>query len=215
MVNVQRKLGVPVKLIGLGGNEVLRSGLHRVFAVILTAAGVYHMVWVVLARRGRMNLKAIAPKGRDFLEFPQNMAFHLGLRRERPNFHRFDYTQKAEYWAVVWGTVVMALTGAILWFPALLTGVLPAWVVRVAEVVHFYEAILAVSAIIIWHLFYVIFMPSEYPMSTIWLDGRLPTHEWRTMHPAEAAEAEPEAGSNDDKGRRDDPDAADDNPVVM
>ncbi len=71
--------------------------------------------------------------------------------------------------------------------PDLVTGWLPAWVVRVSKVVHYYEAIPAVSAIIIRHLIYVIFMPSEYPMSTIWLDGRMPAHEWKTMHPAEFA----------------------------
>jgi len=176
-----------VALIGLGGNELLRANLHRVLAVILMAASVYHMIWIVATRRGRMNLGEIVPKASDFVQFPQNMAFHLGLRKERPQFERFDYTQKAEYWAVIWGTVVMALTGLILWFPDLVTGWLPAWVVRVSEVVHYYEAILAVAAIIIWHLFYVLFMPSEYPMSTIWLDGRMPAHEWKTMHPAEFA----------------------------
>jgi cytochrome b subunit of formate dehydrogenase len=177
-----------VNLIGLGGNEALRASLHRALAVILTVASFYHLFWIMFTRRGRMNVSAIAPKLRDFVEFPQNMAFHLGLRKERPKFHRFDYTQKAEYWAVIWGTVVMAITGAILWFPAFVTSWSPAWVVRVAEVVHYYEAILAVSAIIIWHFFYVIFMPSEYPMSTIWLDGRMPAHEWKTMHPDEYEE---------------------------
>lgn len=176
------------KLIGLGGNELLRSTLHRALAVALMLVGVYHLLWVVITRRGRMNLREIAPKTSDFLHLPQNMAFHLGWRNERPHFQRFDYTQKAEYWAVVWGTLIMVLTGLILWFPDLVTGWLPAWVVRVSEVVHFYEAVLAVSAIIIWHLFYVIFMPSEYPMSTIWLDGRMPADEWRTMHPAEYAQ---------------------------
>jgi cytochrome b subunit of formate dehydrogenase len=175
-----------VHLIGLGGNEALRANLHRALAVILTVASVYHLFWLAFTRRGRMNLVEIAPRGSDFVHFPQNMAFHLGLRRERPNFRRFDYTQKAEYWAVIWGTVVMALTGLILWFPDLVTGWLPAWVVRVAAVVHYYEAILAVAAIFIWHFFYVIFLPSEYPVSTIWLDGRMPAHEWKEMHPAEA-----------------------------
>ena len=174
-----------VKLIGLGGHEFVRATLHRSLAVILTVASFYHMFWIVLTRRGRMNLLTIVPKGSDFVEFVQNMGFHLGLRKERPNFHRFDYTQKAEYWAVIWGTVVMAITGVLLWFPDVITTWLPAWTVRVAGVVHYYEAILAVSAIVIWHFFYVIFMPSDYPMSTIWLDGRLPAHEWKTMHPAE------------------------------
>jgi cytochrome b subunit of formate dehydrogenase len=190
-----------VALVGLGGNEFLRSTLHRALAVVLMLASVYHLLWIVFSRRGRMNLGKIVPKASDFVQFPQNMAFHLGLRKERPQFERFDYTQKAEYWAVIWGTVVMALTGLILWFPDLVTGWLPAWVVRVSEVVHYYEAILAVSAIIIWHFFYVIFMPSEYPMSTIWLDGRLPAHEWRKLHPAEyaqegeAAVRQPEPGA--------------------
>jgi cytochrome b subunit of formate dehydrogenase len=175
------------KLIGLGGNEFLRSTLHRGLAVVLMIASVYHLLWVLISRRGRMNLGEMLPKTSDFGHLFQNMAFHLGWRRERPHFERFDYTQKAEYWAVVWGTLIMVLTGLVLWYPDLVTGWLPAWVVRVSEVVHFYEAVLAVSAIIIWHLFYVVFMPSEYPMSTTWLDGRMSAHEWKKMHPAEHA----------------------------
>ncbi len=177
-----------VELIGLSGHESVRANLHRALAIILTVASIYHVFWILLTRRGRSSLAAIAPRPRDFLEFPQNMAFHLGLREERPRHHRYDYTQKAEYWALIWGTVIMALTGLILWFPDLFTHWMPAWTVRVAAVVHYYEAILAVAAIIIWHLFYVVFMPSEYPMSTIWLDGRMPAHEWKTMHADEYAE---------------------------
>jgi len=177
-----------VQMLGLGGREDVRANLHRVLAVILTGASFYHLFWLAFTQRGRSSLAAIAPKMRDLVEFPQNMAFHLGLRKERPRHHRYDYTQKAEYWALIWGTVVMALTGLILWFPDLFTTWMPAWTVRVASVVHYYEAILAVAAIIIWHLFYVIFMPSEYPMSTIWLDGRMPAHEWKTMHADEYAE---------------------------
>lgn len=177
-----------VQVLGLGGHENVRANLHRALAIILTVASFYHLFWLAFTRRGRTSLAAIAPKLRDLVEFPQNMAFHLGLREERPRHHRYDYTQKAEYWALIWGTVVMAMTGLILWFPDLFTTWMPAWTVRVASVVHYYEAILAVAAIIIWHLFYVIFMPSEYPMSTIWLDGRMPAHEWKTMHADEYAE---------------------------
>jgi cytochrome b subunit of formate dehydrogenase len=97
----------------------------------------------------------------------------------------FDYTQKAEYWAVVWGTIVMAFTGFVLWFPTVATEYFPAWMVRVCEVVHFYEAILAVAAIIIWHFFYVLLMPNEYPMSTVWFNGKYPAAEWMEFHRGE------------------------------
>jgi cytochrome b subunit of formate dehydrogenase len=121
----------------------------------------------------------MTPRLRDFKDMIHNMAFHLGLAKERPSFGVFDYTQKVEYWAVVWGTFVMVVTGFTLWFPTIATSWLPAWVVRVAEVIHFYEAILAVSSVAIWHLFYVVFLPSQYPMSAVWLHGRMPKGEHR------------------------------------
>jgi formate dehydrogenase gamma subunit len=189
-----------VKLAGLGGHEAFRANLHRILALVMTVVFLSHAVFAVVTRRGRWALNAVSPRMSDFAQALQNMAFHFGLRKERPAFGMFDYTQKAEYWAVVWGTLVMALTGFVLWFPTLATDQLPAWVVRVAEVIHYYEAVLAVAAIIIWHIFYVIFMPNEYPMSTVWLNGRVPAEEWKEMHRGEYLEI----GEREIVGARDD-----------
>jgi hypothetical protein len=79
----------------------------------------------------------------------------------------------------------MVFTGCVLWFPEFATQYMPAWTVRVSEVVHFFEAILAVGAIVIWHWFFVIFLPQEYPMSTVWIDGRYPAREWKEFHRGE------------------------------
>ena len=177
-----------VHLIGLGGHETLRANIHRAFALVMIATALYHTVWILVTRRGRMSLREMAPALHDVRQAGENMAFHFGLRRKRPAFRTFDYTQKAEYWALVWGTWVMALTGLILWYPTIATDRFPAWVVRVSEVVHFYEAILAVSAIVIWHFFFVVFLPAVYPMSTTWLTGRMPEHEWKEFHAGEYAE---------------------------
>ena len=177
-----------VGLIGLARHEGLRANLHRGFAVVMVVTAVYHAVWIIATRRGRVALREMAPAFHDVRQAGENMAFHLGWRRRRPAFRTFDYTQKAEYWALVWGTWVMALTGLILWFPTIATGRFPAWIVRVSEVVHFYEAILAVSAIVIWHFFFVVFLPAVYPMSATWLDGRLPAGEWKEFHAGEYAE---------------------------
>jgi thiosulfate reductase cytochrome b subunit len=177
-----------VELIGLGGHEALRADVHRAFGLVLLATGVYHTIWILATRRGRLSLRGMAPAFHDLRQAGENMAYHLGWRRTRPAFRTFDYTQKAEYWALVWGTWVMALTGFVLWYPAVATARFPAWIVRVSEVVHFYEAILAVSAIFIWHFFFVILLPIVYPMSTTWIDGRMPAGEWREFHAGEYAE---------------------------
>jgi cytochrome b subunit of formate dehydrogenase len=176
------------QLIGLDGHELLRANLHRAFAIVMTVTSIYHGVWLLVARRGRRSLREMVPRFHDMRQAGENMAFHLGLRRARPAFRTFDYTQKAEYWALVWGTWVMALTGLVLWYPTIATTFFPVWIVRVSEVVHFYEAILAVSAIVLWHFFFVIFLPAVYPMSTTWIDGRMPAGEWKEFHAGEYAE---------------------------
>jgi len=177
-----------VKLIGLGGHELMRANLHRSFGVLLILVSIYHGIWVLVSRRGKLSLREMAPAFHDVRQAGENMAFHLGWRKTRPAFRSFDYTQKAEYWALVWGTWVMALTGLVLWFPSNATALFPTWIVRVSETVHFYEAILAVSAIVIWHFFFVIFLPAVYPMSTTWIDGRMSSHEWKEFHAGEYAE---------------------------
>ncbi len=61
------------------------------------------------------------PRFADFKAFFANMSYYLGRKAERPRFGMFDYTQKVEYWALIWGTLVMAVTGFVLWFPTLAT----------------------------------------------------------------------------------------------
>ncbi len=178
-----------VDLLAAGGmTEELRRILHRVFAMILVATSFYHLFYLLFTGRGRLVGKAMFPKPKDALEALQNMMYYMGLRKKAPVFGMYDYTQKAEYWALIWGQIVMTITGFILMFPEVTTAFTPAWVVRVSETFHFYEAILAVSAIAIWHFFFVIFIPREYPMSWIWITGRMPKHQWEHHHGREPEE---------------------------
>jgi len=169
-------------LMALGITEENRRLFHRTMAVLLIAASFFHVYYILLTRRGRTLAWAMVPRLSDVAEARANVAYYLGLGREKPMFSMFDYTQKAEYWALIWGTLVMTATGFILWFPAFATAYMPPWAVRVSEVIHYYEAILAVSAIFIWHFFFVIFKTGMYPMSFTWVTGRMPMHEWRSHH---------------------------------
>lgn len=172
----------------LGMTEEIRRIIHRSFALILILASLYHMYYLVAKKRGRLLLKALFPGWSDVKDVMANMGYYLGLRKKHATFGMYDYTQKAEYWALIWGTVVMSLTGFVLMFPEWTTIYTPAWVVRVAATVHFYEAILAIGAIIIWHFFFTIFKPGEYPMSWIWITGRMPKSQWEHHHGREVEE---------------------------
>jgi formate dehydrogenase gamma subunit len=172
----------PLSSIGL--TEQLRGLLHRIAAVVLMVASAYHIVFLIATRRGRTELYHIIPRLSDVRQAWQNIRYHLGWTRIKPDFDRYEYTEKAEYWALVWGTAVMIATGLVLWFPEIFTQHLKGWVVISSETIHYYEAWLATLAIVVWHFYFVIFHPDEFPMSLTWLDGKMTEHTLREKHPA-------------------------------
>lgn len=187
-------------LTSAGMTEVLRRNIHRVSGVVLILTSIYHGWYVLATSRGRQELRALFPRLRDVRDVARNLLYYTFRSKEKVKFGRYDYSQKAEYWALVWGTIVMAITGLILWFPALTARFLPFWVIPAAQTIHFYEAWLATLAIIVWHFFFVIFHPEEYPMSWTWITGKA-TKEYVKEHHTEWYEEEmakeEAAGSSD------------------
>ena len=157
--------------IGQSGLEI-RKFLHRSFAAIFMSLSVYHVVWLVLTRRGLKNLKMLLPKLKDLHDFKSMALFYTGRSPEKPKFEHFNYIEKAEYWALIWGSAVMVLTGFFLTFENFTLSFLPKWLVDVFLTIHFYEAILATLAILVWHFYWTIFNPEVYPMNWSWLAGK-------------------------------------------
>jgi len=166
------------------GGYALRSVTHRVAGVIMIAVSLFH-VGYLLTRRGREMLRAMVPRPRDVREAGQNVAYLIGRRSEPPRFDHFGYIEKAEYWALIWGTVVMSVTGLVLWFETEALMFVDKWVLDLATMVHFYEAWLAFLAILVWHLYYVILNPDVYPVSWTWLTGRITEAQLHHEHRGE------------------------------
>jgi cytochrome b subunit of formate dehydrogenase len=156
---------------------------------------------MVTTREGRQGLKDFWFKIKDFRDIIVALKYYSGMSKERPKMARFGYAEKIEYWAMVWGTFVMALTGLMLWFSVQFTQFIPRWWIDVALIIHLMEAILATLAIIVWHFYAVIFDPDIYPMSFSWLDGKmtpaqyhheheLAFDEWKQKHPELYAKAQ-------------------------
>ena len=104
-------------------------------------------------------------------------------RNWKPKIGRFGYAEKMEYWAVVWGTIIMGVTGLMIWFKMDVTHWLPRWAVDVALTIHYYEAILACLAIIVWHFYHVIFDPDVYPLNMACWDGHVSERWQKEEHP--------------------------------
>jgi cytochrome b subunit of formate dehydrogenase len=163
----------------------IRSLLHRIAGVVMLLAGVWHLAYLAFTERGRCLFHDLLPTRRDLTDPLGLIKYNFGLAAEKPKFARFCYIEKAEYWAMVWGTMVMGVTGVILWFENTSMGFLTKLGFDIARTIHFYEAILATLAILVWHFYFVIFNPDIYPMNLAWLTGRMSEKEMLEEHPLE------------------------------
>ena len=164
---------------------VARSLIHRLAGVVLIAAGLWHAGYLIFTPDGRRLFRDLLPAWRDFTDPWKVLRYNLGFAPEKPRFGRFSYIEKTEYWALVWGTVLMGATGVILWFENTSIGLFTKLGFDISRTVHFYEAILATLAVLVWHFYFVIFNPDIYPMNLAWLTGRVSEREMLDDHPLE------------------------------
>jgi cytochrome b subunit of formate dehydrogenase len=161
-------------LFSIGVNETIRAFIHRTAAIVMTVDFGIFMLYMFIAKRGKCVLKEMLPRFSDIGDFFDLLKYYLGIKKgdHPPKQPVFGFVEKFEFWALVWGTLVMVVSGLLLWFPkVIIPGSWPSWILNVARTVHFYEALLATLAIIIWHGFHTMFHPHEYPMNTSWITG--------------------------------------------
>ncbi len=166
----------------------LRGWIHRGAAVVMMAGTLFHTLHLLFVKRDRVILPALLPGWQDAKDLFAAMAHSLGFKVKRPTFGMFSYVEKMEYWAFMWGTVVMVLTGLVLWFSTWSLRHFPKWVTDAATSLHWYEAILATGAIAIWHGYAVIFDPEVYPMDQAWLTGMTSGDHLKATRPGYYAE---------------------------
>lgn len=164
----------------LGGIEAVRI-IHRAAAVLLILGAIYHvgaLAYRVYVRRMALTM---LPGLQDVKEGLQALNYNIGLVKMSPRMGRYNFVEKIEYWAVVWGIVVMVLTGFMLWNPIATTALLPGQFIPAAKVAHGGEALLAVLSIITWHFYHVHFKHFNRSMFT----GKISHAEMEEEHALE------------------------------
>jgi formate dehydrogenase gamma subunit len=169
----------------MGGLDTVRL-VHHLFGIMLLFQGIYHIiesVWEFVLAGPRRT--AMLPRAQDVKDALGQVAYLAGIRREKPRFGRYDFRHKLEYWSVVWGTLVMAVTGLILLFPIVATSYLPGVIVTASKVAHSYEALLAVLGVALWHFYHAHVAGESFPMDTSIFTGRISAEKMRDEHPLE------------------------------
>jgi hypothetical protein len=178
----------------LGGFEA--AGLIHRFCAVATFTYFGLHLWDLARRRraeGRTWRQLIAGPDSmlfnrtDWHEFKESLKWFVN-RGERPQYGRWTYWEKFDYFAVFWGVAVIGGTGLLLWFPAFFTRFMPGWMVNVATTIHSDEALLAVAFIFSVHFFNTHFRPEKFPIDTVIFTGGMPLEEFKRDRPREYAQ---------------------------
>jgi cytochrome b subunit of formate dehydrogenase len=154
----------------------VRGLVHRMAGWAFVVLVGCHLVALFCSKRGREYLQVLWVARHDLTDMLMLVRYNLGLGGQRPPHRKFNYIEKAEYWALIWGSVVMIVTGVMLVFTETVLRLWPKVWHDAAMVIHYYEAVLATLAIVVWHFYWVIFDPAEYPMNPAWLIGKKAPH---------------------------------------
>jgi len=176
-------------LIGLLGGVEAAGILHRIGAVVTFAYFGAHLAYIVrrlVKAPDPMKLlwgpDSLVPQPRDVVDFWHQVRWYFG-RAERPQFGRWSYMEKFDYFAVFWGVAIIGGSGLMLWFPEFFARFVPGWLFNVATIVHGDEALLAAGFIFTIHFFHVHFRPEKFPIDTVMFTGRATVTYMEEEHP--------------------------------
>ncbi len=175
----------------LGGFETA-GFIHRTAALIMFGTFITHLQ--DLYRQKKENKKSwlqmvfgpesMVPNGKDLREFIATMKWFVRLG-PRPQYGRWTYWEKFDYFAVFWGIFIIGSTGLTLWFPIFFTKILPGSFINVATIIHSDEALLATGFIFTVHFFNTHLRPEKFPMDTTVFTGRMTLAELKRDKPKE------------------------------
>jgi formate dehydrogenase gamma subunit len=178
-------------ILHLGGIDVVRL-VHRFTGVVFSLGVGAHVVIAAVGIVYKQWQPSMVITKKDFTDVVHNIRYYLGLENSPTRGGRYTYKQKFEYWGIFTGVLLMILTGAILWFPAVVTTYLPGEIIPAAKVLHTNEALVVFLIIAIWHIYNAIFSPEVFPLDTSIFTGYISKERMLREHPDEFAGREEE-----------------------
>ena len=172
-------------LIRLEGGVLFRGFIHCTAAVLLMAQMVFHAFYMLFTREGKREFKDFLLGKKDFADFSQAIRFNLGTASEYPRFGKYGYKEKFQYWGATVGTLLISVTGVILWAENISMKILPKIFLDITLIIHGYQGLLAFVILLFWHVYNEHLHPSVFPMNRAWLTGKVDAEWLRQEHPLE------------------------------
>ncbi|MEN3045872.1 MAG: cytochrome b/b6 domain-containing protein [Candidatus Hydrothermales bacterium] len=158
-------------LIFREGGFNTRGSLHRLSAFLLIFTTIFHIFYMLFTKEGRNEFKMLLPCKKDFYDFKNSILYNLGMIDKKPEFDRYSYEEKLQYWAISLLLLLMIFSGIILMFHDSFFYLLPKWFFDLSFAVHSWTATLVIVFLVLWHFYIVHLSPSNFPINLSFWHG--------------------------------------------
>jgi cytochrome b subunit of formate dehydrogenase len=177
-------------LVDLFGGISNARLIHRICGIGLALSTVVHFGNNIAGILSKKTTMSMVPVKRDFEDAILQLRYYLGMTQHHPHYDRYDYKQKFEYWGLIFGNIIMVVTGFILYFPVEAAQIIPGQFIPAAKVAHSNEGLMAFFVITIWHIFNAHLNPDVFPFDATIFTGKISRERMVHEHPLELARIE-------------------------
>ena len=172
-------------IMHLEGGVLLRGKVHRLAAIVLIATFLYHILSIMVTRRGHEFFQDMVFKKKDVSDCASLIRYNLNVQKDMPRYGRFTCIEKIQYFASGLAVVLLSFSGFVLWFETFFMMAMPKWMIDLTHVVHSFEATVGFLVLVVWHLYNVHLNPQVFPMSKSWITGKISIEDLQKNHPLE------------------------------
>lgn len=177
-------------LVDLFGGITVNRWIHRVAGILLALSTVLHFATAIADILAKKSTLLMVPTRKDFEDSILQLRYYLGMTQHHPRYDRYDYKMKFEYWGLVFGNVIMIVSGFILFFPVQFAMLVPGQAIPAAKMAHSNEGLMAFFVIAIWHIFNAHLNPDVFPFDAGIFTGKISRERMLHEHPLELARIE-------------------------
>jgi cytochrome b subunit of formate dehydrogenase len=163
-------------VVSLFGGYESATTIHNTVGVLMIIAFVVHIAYILAKvewkswRKSLFDADSLVPRPKDVVHLGQKIRWFFGLGPP-PEFDRWTYWEKFDYWAVFWGLPLLGVTGLLLMYPVAFSRYLPGWTLNIMLLLHRAEALLAMLYIFIIHFTIGHLRRGMFPMNECMFSG--------------------------------------------
>lgn len=166
-----------------GGLEVKRQ-FHHYFAYIVDFTVFYfigYLLYKFIVKKQK--LRAMIPSLKDAKDFIHMNLYILGLKKEEPQYNRYTFGQKLDFYLIGISVPILSLTGLAMHYTTVSEHIIGAVGIALCAVLHRSVAIFLVWFITSVHIYYAHLSPDLFPVNTVILTGKMSESRYQALFP--------------------------------